>query len=129
MTRAMKNTESVYYFLTECDTFWVVPDVPDDSLVAGSSVVRVGIADEGDTILVDLDKKSHLPVRQVEAGGSQHTLFAAWKAVGGVQRPHMVTVYRNGAVAAEYVWDEIKFDVPLSDDLFEEHRPVKESSG
>jgi hypothetical protein len=129
MTRALKNTHSVYYYLTECDTFWVVPDVADDSLVVGSSVDRVGIVDDGDTILVDLDKKTHFPVRQVEDGGSQHVLFAAWHEVSGLQRPYRVTVYQNGAVAAEYVWEEIKFDVPLSDELFEESRPAKESSG
>jgi hypothetical protein len=128
MTRAMKNTQSVYYFLTECDTFWLVPEVPDDSLIAGSTVDRVGITDEGDTILVDLDKKTHLPVRQVEDGGRQHTVFDAWGKVNGLQRPYKVTVYRNGEVSAEYVWKEIEFDVPLSDDLFEADRPAKESS-
>jgi hypothetical protein len=129
MTRAMKNAHGVYYYLANCDTFWVVPDVPDDSLVAGSSVDRVGIVDEGDTILVDLDKESHLPVRQIEDAGSQHTLFAAYSEVGGLQRPFRITVYQNGAETARYVWDEIKFDVPLADGLFEEHRPAKDPSG
>jgi len=130
MTRALKNNHSVYYYLTECDTMWVVPDVPDDSLVVGSTVDRVGVVDLGDTILVDLDKKSHLPIRQVEDGGNQHTLFQAWQKVhGDLMRPYRVTVYQNGAVAADYRWEEFKFDVPLDDGLFEENRPAKDTSG
>jgi len=130
MTRALKNNHSVYYYLTECDTMWVVPNVPDDSLVVGSTVDRVGVVDLGDTILVDIDKKSHLPIRQVENGGAQHTLFQAWNAAhGDLKRPYRVTVYQNGAVAADYRWKEFKYDVPLDDGLFEEHRPAKETSG
>jgi hypothetical protein len=130
MTRALKNNQSVYYFLTQCDTMWVVPDVPDDSLFAGSSVDRVGVVDVGDTILVDLDKESHLPVRQIEDRGSQQTLFADWrKANGKLMKPYRVTLYQGGAVSAEYVWKEYSFDVPLDDALFEEFRPAKKASG
>jgi len=129
MTRAMKNTHSVYYYLTECDTMWVVPEVPDDSLVTGSGVVRIGVVDEGDTILVDLDKKTHLPVRRIDDGGGQHTLFSAYSEVGaGLKLPFRVTVYENGAESAKYVWDEMKFDVPLADELFEEQKPVAKST-
>jgi hypothetical protein len=130
MTRALKNNHSVYYYLTECDTMWVVTEVPDDSLVVGSSVDRVGVVDLGDTILVDIDKESHLPVRQVESGGSQHTLFDAWhEAHGKLKRPYRVTVYQNGAVSAEYRWEEFEYDLPLDDGLFEEHRPANNASG
>lgn len=130
MTRALKNTHGVYYYLTECDTMWVVPEVPDDSLVVGSSVDRIGVVDMGDTILVDLDKKSHLPVRQIEDGGTQHTLFEAWNDTHNkLKRPYRVTVYRNGAVSAEYVWKEFKWDIPLDDGLFEEHRPPEDAAG
>jgi hypothetical protein len=130
MTRALKNNHGVYYYLTKCDTMWVVPEVPDDSLVVGSTVDRVGIVDLGDTIMVDIDKETHLPVRQVEDGGAQHTLFEAWhEAHGKLKRPYRVTVYQNGAVTAEYRWEEFKYDVPLDDGLFEEHRPPKDASG
>ena len=129
MTRAMKNTHSVHYYLTECDTMWVVPEVPDDSLVTGSTVDRVGIVDKGDTLFVDLDKKTHIPVRKVEDGGDQHTIFEAWhKAHGDLMRPYRVTIYQGGAVAAEYRWETFEFDVPMADELFEEQRPEKNAS-
>jgi len=129
MTRAMKSTGGMYYFMAECDTFYLVPDVPDDSLVTGSDVARVGIVDHGDTILVDLDVKTHLPVRQIENGGSQHVLFADYRKTGGLKVPFKLTVYQDGAVASEYVWDEIKFDEPVDDARFEKDRPAPEKTG
>lgn len=129
MTRAMKSTGGMYYFLAECDTFYLVEEVPDDSLVAGSDVDRVGIVDDGDTILVDLDKKTHLPVRQIEDGGDQHVLFADYRKTGGLKVPFRLTVYRNGAISAEYVWEEIKFDEPVDDARFEQDRPPKDKTG
>jgi hypothetical protein len=129
MTRAMKSTGGMYYFMAECDTFYLVGDVPDDSLITGADVDRVGIVDDGDTVLVDLDKKTHLPVRQIENGGSQHVLFADYRATGGLKVPFRLTVYQNGAVSAEYVWEEIKFDEPVDDKMFEKDRPAKQASG
>jgi hypothetical protein len=129
MTRAMKDTRGVYYYVANCDTFFVVPEVPDDSLVVGSTIDRVGIVEEGDTIIVDLDKETHLPVRQIIDGGSQHVLFDNWKQIDGLKRPFHLTVYQNGAISAEYTWEKIEFDVPLADDLFEENRPPKNASG
>lgn len=129
MTRAMKNTGGMYYFLAECDTFYLAGDVPDDSLVTGADVDRVGIVDSGDTVMVDLDKKSHLPVRQLEDGGNQQTLFADYREVGGLTLPFRLTVYQNGAISAEYVWKEIKFDEPVDDAKFEKDRPAKQASG
>jgi hypothetical protein len=130
MTRALKNNHSVYYFLSECDTMWVVSDVPDDSLIVGSTVDRVGVVDVGDTIIVDMDKKTHLPVRQIENGGAQQTLYEAWhEANGKLKRPYKVTVYQNGAVTAEYRWKEFEFNIPLDDGLFEKNRPADSASG
>jgi len=129
MTRAMKDTGSMHYYTTACDTFFVVPDVPDDSLVVGSTVDRVGIVEDGDTILVDLDKKTHLPVRQITDGGTQLLLFEAYDKVGGVKLPFRLTIYQNGALSSQYVWKEITFDQPIADELFEESRPKAESSG
>jgi hypothetical protein len=130
MTRALKNNHSVYYFLSECDTMWVVDEVPDDSLIVGSTVDRVGVVDVGDTIMVDMDKKSHLPVRQIENGGARQTLFRAWQeAHGKLKRPYRVTVYQNGAVSADYRWKEFKFNVPMDDGLFEKNRPADNASG
>jgi hypothetical protein len=129
MSRAMKSTGGMYYFMAECDTFYLVPEVPDDSLVTGADVARVGIVDDGDTILVDLDIKTHLPVRQIEMGGSQHVLFTDYRMAGGLQVPFRLTVYQDGAIASEYVWDEIKFDEPMDDARFEKDRPAPEKTG
>jgi hypothetical protein len=129
MTRSLKDAHGVHYYLTECDTMWVVSEVPDDSLVTGSAIDRVGIVDQGDTLFVDLDKKTHMPVRKVEDRGAQNTIYEAWhKAHGDFMRPYRVTVYQDGAVAAEYIWESFEFDVPMADGLFEEQRPEKKAS-
>jgi hypothetical protein len=128
MTRALKDTGGMYYFRAECDTFYAVDTVPDDSLVTGSTVDRVGIVDQGDTILVDLDKKTRLPVRQIEDGGTRHTLFADYRDVAGLKVPFRLTVYQNGAVSAEYVRDKIEFDEPVDEKMFEKDRPARQAS-
>jgi hypothetical protein len=129
MTRAMKNTGGMYYYLTECDTFFVVAEVPDDSLVSGSNVDRVGIVDDGDTVMVDLDKKTHLPVRLIRDGGAEQALFTDYRAAGKLTVPYHMTVYQNGSVSAEYVWERIGFDEPLDESIFEEYRPKEAASG
>jgi hypothetical protein len=124
-TRALKDTGGMHYYLTECDTFFVVEAVPDDSLVAGSSVDRVGIVDNGDTVMVDLDRQTHLPVRLIRDAGGEQTLFSDYRAVGPLTVPFKTTVYENGAAAAEYVWESILFDEPIDEAVFEEYRPPK----
>jgi hypothetical protein len=129
MTRAMKNTAGMYYYASECDTFYLPGPVPDDSLVTGSSVERVCIVDDGDTVMVDLDRDTHLPVRMLSDGGAEQTLFDDYRDIDGMKVPFVMTVYQGGAVSAEYTWEEIVFDVPVDDALFEENRPKPQASG
>jgi hypothetical protein len=129
MTRAMKNAGGMHYYMSECDTFFLAGPVPDDSLVTGASVTRVGIVDEGDTVMVDIDKETHLPVRLLRENGAEQSLFADYREVGGIKVPFEMTVYQNGAVSAEYVWGRIVFDEPIDDADFEEYRPEPQASG
>jgi hypothetical protein len=129
MTRAMKNTGGMHYYLTGCDTFFCVDDVADDSLVVASSVDRVGIVDDGDTVMVDLDKKTHLPVRLIREGGADQAFYRDYREAGRLTVPFRMTVYQNGAVTADYVWERIAFDEPIDEAIFEEYRPKKAASG
>lgn len=129
MSRAMKNVAGMYYYAAECDTFFLAGPVPDDSLVAGSSVERVGILDHGDTVMIDLDRDTRLPVRLLRDHGSEQTLFSDYREVGGIRMPFRMTVYRDGAVSAEYVWKTTVLDEPIDDAVFEEYRPAEEPSG
>lgn len=128
MTRAMKNTGGMHYYLTECDTFFCVGDVPDDSLVVASSIDRVGIVDDGDTVMVDLDKETHLPVRLISDGGAEQAFFLDYRQAESLKVPFRMTVYQNGAVSADYVWESIAFDEPIDEAIFEENRPKKAAS-
>ena len=129
MARAMKNTGGMHYYLNECDTFFVVTNVVDDSLVTASSIDRVGIVDDGDTVMVDLDKQTHLPVRMIREGGAEQSLFSDYRQVDRLTVPFRMIVYENGAVSAEYVWERIEFDKPIDEAIFEENRPKPEASG
>jgi hypothetical protein len=129
MTRAMKNASGMYYYAAECDTFFSGGDVPDDSLLAGRVVERVGVVDDGDTVMVDLDPATHLPVRLVRDNGAEQTFFTDYRDVDGMMVPFAMTVYQGGAVSAEYTWETIVFDQPIDDAVFEENRPAEQASG
>jgi hypothetical protein len=130
MKAAMRNVDEMAYYLSECDTFFVVPDVPDDSLFTGSAIVRVGIVDNGDTVLVDLDRKTTLPVRRFSDKGATVTVMADYRETGGVWMPFRLDLYQDGVKTTEYTWKSITFDEPIDDAVFEEYRPpVKPASG
>jgi hypothetical protein len=129
MTRAMKNTGGMYYYLSECDTFFSVAEVPDDSLVTAATVDRIGIVDDGDTVLVDLDKQTHLPTRLIRDGGVEQALFSDYRQANRLTVPFRMTIYEDGAVAAEYVWERVEFDEHIDEAIFEENRPKEAASG
>ncbi|NIO02187.1 MAG: hypothetical protein GTO42_08600 [Candidatus Latescibacteria bacterium] len=124
----MRTIDGPAYYLTECDTFFIVPDVPEDSLVTAADVHRVGVVDNGDTVLFDLDKKTFLPVRRIEENRTTHVLLDDYRKTGGVNMPYHVTMYQGGILVAEYHWDEIKFNEKIDDAIFEEHRPEPKES-
>jgi len=61
MKELMRLIDGVAYYAEHTDTLFLVPDVADDSLFAGSSLDRVGIVDRGDTVYMDLSRENHLP--------------------------------------------------------------------
>lgn len=131
MKAAMRNNvDEMAYYLAECDTFFVVPYVPDDSLFAGSTITRVGIVDNSDTILVDLDRKTTLPLRRISDKGTAVTVMADYREISGVWMPFRIDLYQDGVKTNEYMWKSITFDEPIDDAVFEESRPpVKPASG
>ena len=123
MTKTMRTVDGLAYYLTACDTFYAVPGVPDDSLVVAADIDRIGFVDQGDTVLFDLSKETHLPVRRVEENGALHVLFDDYRKTRGVKMPYHVTVYQGGNKSAEYVWEEIVFNETIDDAIFDEYRP------
>ncbi|MEJ2719818.1 MAG: hypothetical protein P8181_01575 [bacterium] len=128
MTERMRTIDGAAYYLTHCDTFYLVTDVPDDSLVSAASIDRLGVVDNGDTVLFDLDKETHLPVRQVLDGGARQILMDDYRDTGGIKMPFHVTLFESGS-KSEYVWKEIEFNEKIDPAVFEEFRPkAKEES-
>jgi hypothetical protein len=121
----MTTIDDIAYYAAQCDTFFLVPDVPDDSLLASESFERVGCIHEGDTVLYDIDRDSHLPVRKIE-NGTTVSMMEDYRKTCGMKVPYRVTVYENGRKSQEYLWEEITFNKEISDEIFEEHRPPKQ---
>jgi hypothetical protein len=126
MKELMRLIDGVAYYAAHTDTLFLVADVPDDSLFAGASLDRVGIVDRGDTIYMDLSKETHFPVRRIDNGGVRHVIMSMYREVNGRMTPFHVQVIEQTGVTTEYIWDEIEYDVPIDDEIFEEFRPVKE---
>lgn len=132
LTDQMRTIDGLFYYVSECDTFYLVAPVPDDSLLAGSSVERVGIVDNGDTLLVDIDRTTRLPVRQITDRGATHILFSDYRDTRGLKVPFHLKVYQGGALQSETKWESVRFDETIDDAIFEEYRPeppTEESSG
>ena len=130
VTEAMKNMmrliDGIAYYVAHTDTLFLVPEVPDDSLFAGSSIDRVGVVDEGDTLYVDLSRETGFPVRRIDNGGARHIIMDIYRETGGLMVPFHVRVYEQTGVTTEYLWDEIEYGVEIESAIFEEYRPAKE---
>jgi hypothetical protein len=123
MTKNIRTADGLAYYAAECDTFWLVTDVADDSLVAASSIDRVGIVDQGDTVHFDFDKKTHLPVRRIEDRGSVQVLFDDYRDTPAGKIAHRLTVYQQGAKSEEQLLEGIAFGEKIEDAIFDELRP------
>jgi hypothetical protein len=129
VTEAMQNMmrliDGVAYYVEHTDTLFLVPEVADDSLFAGSSLDRVGIVDQGDTVYVDMSRETRFPVRRIDNGGTRHIIMSMYRETDGRTVPYHMQVFEQTGVTTEYLWDEIHYDVEIDDALFEEYRPVK----
>jgi hypothetical protein len=122
----MRRIDGPAYFLTKCDTFFLVPEVPDDSLIVASSIDRIGVVDMGDTVLFDIDKESLLPVRKIQDSGATIVLLDDYRDVGGIKLPFKEDVYQSGALTS-YQWEKIELNAAIDDAVFEEDRPPAET--
>ena len=124
----MKDVDGLPYYYDACDTFFLAGEVPDDSLFAGSTITRVGCVNDGDTVLFDISTESHLPVRIIKQGGATHIILDDYRKIGGITSSFHRTMYENGTMTADYLWQEVLFDEEIDDALFEENRPPKQES-
>ena len=119
----LERLDGIAFYLSACDTFFTVPEVPDDSLMLGSSIERIGCVLRGDSTLFDIDVTTGLPARSVTESGTRHMLYDDYREVKGIKVPFHVTVYENGNWSEEFLWEEVVFDQKIDDEMFEEFRP------
>jgi len=121
----VKRVDGIAFYLKSSDTLFMAGRIQDDSLLAASDLRRVGCVLKGDTTFIDLDRNSNLPVRTITHSGSRVTILDDYRSTGGIQMPYHVTVYENGSKAQEFLWEEILFDRPVADEIFEQSRPAR----
>lgn len=120
----MKDVDGLGHYVADADTLVIVPDVPDDSLLAGTSIDRVRYIGGEDTVMLDFDRESGMLRRVVEDGGARIALYDDYRETGGRTLPFHVKLYNRGALESEYRWESMEFDVPIDDAVFEESRPA-----
>jgi hypothetical protein len=123
LTKTMKTVDGIAYYLAQCDTFYLALEVPDDSLVAAATIDRVGVVDEGDTVLLDLDKKTHLLVRRIEDGGAVSVLYDDYRDKNGMKLPYRLRTFQADGRTEEIVFEDYRIGEKIEDAVFEEFRP------
>ncbi len=129
MKKRMREVDGIAYFLSSCDSFYIVPAVEDDSLFTGAELTRVACLGAEDTILFDFSKETRLPVRKIEKGqgGETQMLMDDYRDVSGRKVPFHIRQYQNGTLASEWKWDKISFDVEIEPAIFEKNRPAQQT--
>ncbi len=120
----VKKADGLSYFLTACDSLFLVSEIPEDSLLAAGSLKRVGCVSGEDTTFFDLDRTTHLLLRQIEIAEDRQTVFDDYRETQGLMVPYHVTVYRNGEKAEEFLWERITFNRKIDQTIFEEDMPA-----
>ena len=128
MKKKMREVDGIAHFLASCDSFYIIPGVPDDSLFTGAELTRVACLSETDTVLFDFSNDTRLPVRKIETGqsGETHLLMDDYREVSGRKVPFHLKLYQNGVLSNEYVWEEISYDVKIDPAIFEKNRPAEQ---
>jgi len=121
----IEKADGIAYYLARCDTFLSPSPVPDDSVLSGAGLERAGCVLKGDSVLFDINAKTHVLARRIENKGTRAYVFEDYRNVQGHAMPFHVTVYDKGRKSSEFQWKSIAFDEKLDDSMFEEERPPK----
>ena len=122
----LERVDGIAFYISACDTFFMVPRIPSDSLLSGTGLLRAGCVLKGDTTLFDLDAKTHVLKRRIENKGARVYILEDYRKVQGRRISFHITVYDAGKKTNEFLWKEITFDAKLDDAMFEESRPPKQ---
>jgi len=126
ITGTLQTIDGLPYYYTACDTFFIAGEQPEDTLVSGYQLERVGCVLEGDTILFDLDTETHLPVRKIDVNDSRQELMEDYRETDGIMVPYKITRYAAGRKRNSVQWKEIIYGAAVPDSLFNEFRPEPE---
>ena len=125
LEQRMREIDGLAHFVSSSDSFFIVPDAPADSLLAGMELTRIGCVSGDKTVYFDIDRATRLPAGKIETSGEveTRTIMEDYRDAGGRKVPFHVTVYQNGAKTNEFIWEEIVFDTQIDPAIFEKNKP------
>ena len=86
-----------------------------------------------DAVTIEIEQGSHLPLQrsfqwrneQFKDHDIDEEVYGDWREYDGVETPMNVTRYRNGDMADQTFYKKVRFNQPVSDDLFDKDKPLK----
>jgi hypothetical protein len=90
------------------------------------------LAANNDAVTIEMDLNTHLPLqRSFETRNQQfkdldidEEVYGDWRAYDGIQTPMNVTRYKNGDIVEETFYKTVKFNRPMTADLFNPEKIV-----
>ena len=91
------------------------------------------LSPNNDTVELELDQNSHLPLErafewrndQFKDHDVDEEVYGDWREFQGVMTPMNTTDYRNGDMASQLFFTKVRFNDPMSDDLWDRTKLLK----
>lgn len=131
LAKRMKEIDGLLHYYSEYDSFYIDTGVEDDSLFTAADITRIACVDTADTVFFDIDNTTHFPVRKIEIGdrGETHTVMSDYRSAGKLTVPYRITVYQNGSMTSDFVWEKIEYGAEIDPAVFEKNRPESPETG
>jgi hypothetical protein len=91
------------------------------------------LAANNDSVEIELDQNTHLPLQrsfewrneQFQDHDLDEEVYGDWRYFQGVATPMNMTTYRNGDMASQTFYTKVRFNDPMSDDLWDRTKLLK----
>ncbi len=105
------------------------PDMQDRRQVDKVSILTAN----NDAVTIEIEQDTHYPLQrsfewrneQFKDHDVDEEVYGDWRVYDGIATPMNLTRYRNGDMVDQTFYKKVKFNEPLSDDLFNPDKPLK----
>ena len=94
------------------------------------------IAPNNDAVTIEIDQETHLPLQrsfqwrneQFKDLDMDEEVYGDWRMFDGVETPMNMTNYHNGDISAQNFYTKVRFNQPMSDDLWDHTMLLKKKA-